>query len=215
MDEQGFKYYTTKEYLAFERASPEKHEFYKGEIFKWGTGLSKKIMNIPVTNKFIKRRGVSLNHNKLQANFITAVGSFLKGKSCDVFGSDLRIHVPANGLFTYPDAIIICGNPQLMDEAFDTVLNPSVIVEISAGFCELSPPTQRYDRGEKFMLYRSILSLKEYILIDSESINIEHYKRNNDNTWLLQEWKERTDKITITTIGLSLDVAELYSGVRI
>ena len=153
--------------------------------------------------------GASLNHNKLQMNFTTAIGSFLKGKSCDVFGSDLRIHVPANGLFTYLDAIIICSTPQLMDEAFDTVLNPSAIVEI------LSPATQRYDRGEKFMLYRSITSLQEYILIDSERIGIEHYKRNNDNTRLLQEWKELADTLTITTIEFSLPLEELYSGVRI
>jgi len=189
MGEPALKYYTIEEYLAFERASQTKHELYKGEIFDMA--------------------GASLNHNKLQMNFTTAVGGFLKGTSSNVFGSDLRIHVPANGLFTYPDAIIICGDPQLMDEAFDTVLNPSVIVEI------LSPATQRYDRGEKFMLYRSIPSLQEYILIDSESINIEHYKRNDDNTWLLQEWKERTDTLTIASIGLSLPVEELYSGINL
>ena len=118
-------------------------------------------------------------------------------------------HVPAYGLFTYPDAIIIYGTPQLMDEEFDTILNPSVIVEI------LSPATQRYDRGEKFMLYRSIPSLQEYIIIDSESISIEHYKRNTDNTWLLQEWKEGTDMLMIATIGLSLIVEELYSEVKV
>jgi Uma2 family endonuclease len=195
MGERGLKYYTAEEYLAFERASQTKHELYKG-----------KISDIA---------GASLNHRKLQMNFITAFGVFLKDKSCNVFGSDLRIHVPANGLFTYPNAIIICGTPHLMDEAFDTVLNPAVIVEISAGFCELSPATQQYDRGEKFMLYRSITSLQEYILIDSESISIEHYKRNNDNTWLLQEWKQRTDTLTIVTLGLSLLLEELYSGVSI
>ena len=189
MGKSGIKYYTIEEYLAFERTSQSKHELYKGEIFDMA--------------------GASFNHNQIQMNFTVEVRNFLKGKPCNVFGSDLRIHVPANGLFTYPDAIIICGNPQLMDEAFDTVLNPSVIVEI------LSPATQRYDRGEKFMLYRSIPSLQEYILIDSESFSIEHYRRNNDNTWLLQEWKERTDTFTIITIGLPLLVEKLYNGVRI
>jgi Uma2 family endonuclease len=189
MGEPALKYYTIEEYLTFERASQTKHELYKGEIFDMA--------------------GASFNHNQIQMNFIGEVRGYLKGKSCNVFGSDLRIHVPVNSLFTYPDAIIICGAPQLMDEEFDTILNPSVIVEI------LSPATQRYDRGEKFMLYRSITSLQEYILIDSESITIEHYKRNNNNTWLLQEWKERTDTLTITTIGLSLPLEELYGGVRI
>src|SRR4051812_43381492 len=188
MGEPALKYYTIEEYLAFERASQAKHELYKGEIFAMA--------------------GASFNHNQIQMNFTGEVRNFLKGKTCNVFGSDLRIHVPANGLFTYPDAIIICGTSQLMDKEFDTVLNPSVIVEI------LSPATQRYDRGEKFMLYRSIPSLKEYILIDSESISIEHYKRNNDNTWLLQEWKAHTDTLTIATIGLFMLVEELYSGVN-
>lgn len=189
MSEPALKYYTAAEYLAFESASQTKHEFYKGEIFDMA--------------------GAGLKHNQIQTNFIGEVRSFLKGKSCNVFGSDLRVHNSANSLYTYPDAMIICGKPQLLDGAFDTVLNPAVIVEI------LSPSTQRYDRGEKFMLYRSIPSLKEYILIDSESIQVEHYKRNDDNTWLLQEWKEQTDVLTIATIGLALPLEELYSGVSL
>src|SRR4051794_25052737 len=132
MGEPALKYYTTEEYLALERASHTRHELYKGEIFDMA--------------------GASFNHNQIQMNFTCEVRNFLKGKSCNVFGSDLRIQVTTNGLFAYPDAIIICGNPQLMDEPFDTVLNTSVIVEI------LSPATQRYDRGEKFMLYRTIPS---------------------------------------------------------
>ena len=187
--EAALKYYTAKEYLAFERAAQEKHEFYKGEIFAMS--------------------GASFRHNQIQMNFTIAVGSFLKGKSCDVFGSDLRIHIPSNTLYTYPDAIIICGKPQFLDEEFDTVLNPAVIIEI------LSSSTQRYDRGENFMLYRSITSLQEYILIDSENIAVEHYKRNKDNTWLLQEWKERTDMLTINTIDFTLPLEELYSGVNL
>ncbi len=187
MGEPVLKYYTAQEYLAFERASPEKHEFYKGEIFDMA--------------------GASFNHNKLQMNFTGEVRSFLKGKSCDVFGSDLRIHIPSNTLFTYPDAVIVCGKPDLQEEAFDTLLNPAVVVEI------LSPSTQRYDRGDKFMLYRSIVSLQEYILIDSEKTGIEHYKRNADNTWLLQEWRLLTDNLIISTIDFTLPLKELYNGV--
>lgn len=189
MGEPALKYYTTAEYLAFERAALEKHEFYKGEIFAMS--------------------GASFRHNKIQMNFTISVGNFLKGKSCDIFGSDLRIHVPANTLFTYPDVIIICDKPQFLDQEFDTVLNPAVIVEI------LSSSTQRYDRGEKFMFYRSISSLQEYILIDSEKIAVEHYKRNGDNTWLLQEWKERADILPIATIGFELPLKEIYSGVNL
>ncbi len=189
MGEPALKYYTASEYLAFERTSETKHEFYKGEIFDMS--------------------GASLGHNHIQINLVGEVRTFLKGKSCNVFGSDLRIHIPSNSLYTYPDAIIICGKPEMLDEAFDTVLNPTVIVEI------LSPSTQRYDRGEKFMLYRSIPSLQEFIVVDSENIAVEHYKRNEDNTWLLQEWKEITDILTIATIGFALPLNELYSGVNL
>ena len=108
MGEPALKYLTAAEYLAFERAASEKHEFYKGEIFAMS--------------------GARLAHNRIQMNFVGEVRSFLKGKSCDVFGSDLRIHIPSNTLFTYPDAIIIYGKPQMLDEEFDTVLNPSVIL---------------------------------------------------------------------------------------
>ena len=185
----ALKYYTAEAYLALEREAAEKHEFYKGEIFAMA--------------------GASFKHNQLQKNFIVEVGAFLRGKSCDVFGSDLRVHNPFNTLFTYPDAVIVCGKPEWEDGLFDTLLNPSVIVEI------LSPSTQRYERGDKFMLYRSVPSLQEYILIDSESVGIEHFRRNKDNTWLLQEYKEQTEKLFISTIGFSLPVNELYNGVTI
>jgi Uma2 family endonuclease len=133
MGEPALKYYTAAEYLAFDRASQTKHEFYKGEIFDMA--------------------GASFNHNKLQMNLTIAVGSFLKGKSCNVFVSDLRIHIPSNTLYTYPNAIIICGKLQLLDEEFDTVLNPAVIAEI------LSASTQPDDRVYAVSLYSLIAGI--------------------------------------------------------
>jgi Uma2 family endonuclease len=105
--------------------------------------------------------GTRVNHNKLQMNFTGEVRNFLKGKSCDVFSSDLRIYISSDTLFTYLDAVIVCGEFELLDEEFDTVLNPIVVVEV------LSKSTRSYDRGDEFMLYRSIKTLQEYILIDS------------------------------------------------
>lgn len=184
---QALKQYTVEEYLAFERESPEKHEYYRGEIFAMS--------------------GASLPHNRIQMNFIRKVGNFIEGKGCDVFGSDLRVHVPSSGLYTYPAAVIICGESKLLDKEQDTLLNPSVIVEV------LSKSTQSYDRGDKFNLYRAIPSLKEYILIASESIGVEHYTRQENNTWLLKEYKQLSDALHIKTIAFSLPLAELYSGV--
>lgn len=184
---QAVKQYTAEEYLALERASMEKHEYYRGEIFAMS--------------------GASLPHNQIQMNFIGETRNFLKGKSCDIFGSDLRVHIPVNGLYTYPDAVIVCGALQLMDKEVDTLLNPAVIVEV------LSKSTQSYDRGDKFALYRAIPSLKEYILVSSESMGVEQYTRQENNTWVLKEFQQLHDSLQIAAINFSLPLAELYSGV--
>lgn len=183
----AIKQYTAEEYLALERSSEIKHEYYRGEIFAMS--------------------GASLPHNRIQMNFTGEARAFLKGKSCDVFGSDLRVHIPLNGLYTYPDAVIICGELQLLDGEMDTLTNPAIIVEV------LSKSTQSYDRGDKFNLYRAIPSLKEYMLIASENVGVEHYTKQENNTWVLHELKEVRDSLFIQTIDFSLPLTELYSGV--
>ena len=105
--------------------------------------------------------GASINHNQVLSNLIGAINPSLKGKSCNVFSSDIRVHIPINNSFTYPDLTIVCGKHELPDDHFDTLLNPSVIIEV------LSPSTENYDRGNKFFIYQQLTSLKEYILINS------------------------------------------------
>lgn len=184
---QAAKQYTVEEYLALERTSLEKHEYYRGEIFAMS--------------------GASLPHNRIQMNFTGETRAFLKGKSCDVFGSDLRVHIPTSGLYTYPDAVIVCGELDVRDKEGDTLLNPAVIIEV------LSKSTQSYDRGDKFALYRAILSLKEYILIASESVGVEHYSKQENGTWVLKEVNNPNDALHISSINFPLPLAELYSGV--
>jgi Uma2 family endonuclease len=184
---QAVKQYTIEEYLAMERNSLEKHEYYRGEIFAMS--------------------GASLPYNRIQMNFTGETRTFLKGKGCDVFGSDLRVHIPTNGLYTYPDAVIVCGEPQLADQEMDALLNPAVIAEV------LSRSTQSYDRGDKFALYRVIPTLKEYILIASENVGVEHYTKQDDATWILKEWHQLNEALYIKTIDFSLPLSELYSGV--
>lgn len=187
MEHLAFKYKTPEEYLTLERAAVEKHEYYKGEIFAMS--------------------GNTMPHNRIQVNFLIAAGNFLKGKSCEVFGGELRVHVPLNEWYTYPDAIIVCEEPQLLDEEFDTLLNPTVIVEI------LSKSTQSYDRGDKFSLYRSIASLQQYILISSLKVAVEHYQRQPDNSWLLKETSNEQDSLYISPIQLYLPLSQIYAGV--
>jgi Uma2 family endonuclease len=187
MSQPAVKHMTDTEYLAFERTSEERHEYYDGAIF---------LMS-----------GASFGHNVIEDNIRGSLHAFLKGTKCRSFGSNLRIHVPKNTLYTYPDILIVCDKPVFANNEFDTLLNPSVIIEI------LSPSTGNYDRGAKFDLYREIESLQEYILIDSRSTHCIHYIKNDDLTWTLSEAKNLTDTFEIVTIGLPLQLSDVYAGV--
>jgi Uma2 family endonuclease len=183
------KYITEKEYLDAERLALDKHEYYKGEVFAMS--------------------GASIAHNKIFSNIFLDIGNKLKGKNCQPYGSVLRIHIPKNTLYTYPDISIICGDPETTDANFDTITNPSVIIEI------LSSSTRNYDKGEKFTLYREIDSLQEYILIDSERIMVEKFIRNSDNSWQLTEYKSMDKSFAITTLTIEIQLAAIYEGVKI
>jgi Uma2 family endonuclease len=183
------KYISEKEYLETERSALDKHEYHKGEIFAMS--------------------GASIAHNRISINCTLDIGNKLKGQNCQPYGSDLRIHIPKNTLYTYPDISIICGEVETTDDKFDTITNPSVIIEI------LSSSTRNYDKGEKFTLYREIDSLQEYILIDSERIMVEKFIRNPDNSWQLTEYKTIEKSFTITTLTIEMQLAAIYEGVKI
>ncbi len=182
-----YSFVSPEEYLAMERAAQQKHEYFKGEVFAMS--------------------GASWEHNLIVKNINTQVLPFLKGKDCNLFGSDLRIHIPDNTLYTYPDFSIICGPPLTSDDEKDNFISPSVLIEV------LSKSTRDYDRGSKFMLYRQIPSLKEYITIDSLSVNVEVWKRNPDDSWVLHDFRLITDSFTISTIGFTLQLSDIYEDV--
>ncbi len=178
---------TAQEYLEMEATSLDKHEFYQGKVFAMS--------------------GASIPHNIISRNLMLGLGNKLKGKGCMPFGSDLRIHIPTNSLYTYPDLSIICGDIEKTNDKFDTVTNPIVIIEI------LSESTRDYDRGTKFKLYRDIPSLKEYLLVDSESVSIEHYAINTDGKWQLNEYRTLEDEMILHNVSITLDVKEIYQDV--
>jgi len=184
-----YNYISPEEYLEQERAGTEKHEYYEGEIYAMS--------------------GASLKHNKVFSNLFTDIGYRLKGKGCVPYGSDLRIHVPKNTLYTYPDISIICGEPKLTDDKFDTATNPSVIIEI------LSQSTRNYDSIEKFSLYREIETLQEYILVDSQKIHIEKYIRNADNTWQLTDHNSMKENLVISVVNISISIEDIYLGLSL
>nr|WP_315196779.1 Uma2 family endonuclease [uncultured Flavobacterium sp.] len=182
------KYITEKEYLDAERLVAEKHEYFQGEIFAMS--------------------GASKNHNEIAVNCIYELKSKLKGKPCRPYGSDFRVSIPKNTLYTYPDISVFCSEPETLDNLEDTATNPSVIIEI------LSKSTRNYDQGQKFALYRQIDSLKEYILIDSEEIKVIKHTKNDDGSWLLVEYKDIENQFFINAIRVELSLVDIYENVK-
>ena len=186
MTAQPQKIYSEEEYLNMEREVEYKSEYYRGEIF---------IMTC-----------VGFNHNRINENLSGECGRALKGKMCKSYSSDLRVHIPANGLYTYPDFLIICGKNEFLDDKKDTILNPTVIIEV------LSPSTSGYDRGEKFHFYRSITSLKEYAIVDSLSISAEVWRKNDDGIWYLaSEAYDINSSIQLGSVDVVLEMTEIYA----
>ncbi|HEU4324036.1 MAG TPA: Uma2 family endonuclease [Roseiflexaceae bacterium] len=153
---------TEEEYLAFERASTTKHEYYKGRIYAM--------------------TGASARHNLITGNTIASLHGQFRRKPCRVYPSDMRVKAQQTGLNTYPDVVIVCGQPLFIDDALDTLINPTVIIEI------LSPSTEWYDRGMKFHHYRTISNLRNYILISQDAYRIEYYRRQDKISGFLKNY---------------------------
>ena len=147
-------------------------------------------------------------HNRLAFEFIVAVGSQL-GSSCQGYTSHMRVHIPATGLYTYPGVVIACGKPQFLDAIQDTLLNPTLIVEV------LSPSTEAYNRGRKFEHYRSLDSLREYLLISSERISVDLFTRQADGKWLLSSADRIDASLDLQSVGATLALAGLYEGIEL
>jgi Uma2 family endonuclease len=179
--------WTPESYLAFERASETKHEYLAGEVFAM--------------------TGASENHNLVTANALASLHAQLRRTPCRIYPSDMRLNVPAVGLYTYPDVTVVCGEPQFdEDEVPDTLLNPTVLIEV------LSPSTENYDRGKKFQYYRTLESLQEYLLISQESARIEHYVRQGEQ-WLFGDAYRLEDVMKLPSIDCTLALADVYEKV--
>jgi Uma2 family endonuclease len=182
-------YIPPDEYLALERKAEHKSEYHAGEIFAM--------------------TGASLKHNRITLNIGSELNVRLKTRDCQAFASDMRVHVPATGLYTYPDVVVICGEPELEDEHFDTLLNPVLIVEV------LSKSTENYDRGGKFRDYRSIPSFAEYLLVAQDEYSVEQFTKQTDGRWLLSEHRSLEDVVRLDSINCSLSLREIYDKVSL
>lgn len=181
--------YTAAEYLAQERPAFEKSEYFDGHIYPMA--------------------GATKEHNRIKENLSGEIYLALKGQSCQSFSSDFRVHIPKNGLYAYPDLIVVCGEIQLLDDGkLDTLLNPTVLIEV------LSKSTGGYDETDKFALYRDIPTLREYITVDSRRIKAEVWYKTAKGVWsLAKETDQLTDSIESQTINVVLPLRTIYDRV--
>jgi Uma2 family endonuclease len=179
--------YTPEDYLELELASETRSEYRNGAI-------------IPMT-------GGTPNHNDIASNLIVALKLALKGKPYRVFITDQRLWIPDRNLYTYPDVMVLAKPIQLQPGRTDTVINPCFIAEV------LSKSTQDYDRGEKFVAYRTIDDFREYLLIDQYSIHVEHYIKTAANQWLLSEYDDPAISLTFSVFEFQIQIAELYETI--
>ncbi|HEY0969717.1 MAG TPA: Uma2 family endonuclease [Gemmatimonadales bacterium] len=178
---------TTEEYLALERAATEKSEYVNGQIH----ALS----------------GASREHNLIATNLIREIATQLRGRPCEAYGSDMRVKVPATGMYSYPDLVVACGEPRFEDEHVDTLLDPTLLVEI------LSPSTEAYDRGDKFAHYRRIESLREHVLVAQHRMLVERFTRQDD-VWVLAAATDPDAVVELSSIGCTLRMREVYERVE-
>ena len=181
---------TEQEYLALERAASTKSEFLAGRMFAMAGG---------------KR-----SHNLIAINVSTALNTQLDDRPCQVYPSDMRVKISATGLYTYPDVSVVCGEEVFEDEEEDTLLNPTLIVEV------LSKSTEAYDRGDKFAQYRLLESLREYVLIAQDQVRVERYSRPaGESEWRLAEARDLAESMVLASIGCELPLSAVYRKVKL
>ncbi len=174
---------TYADYCELERGSAIKHEYLRGEIFAMTGG--------------------TLEHGRLAARVIYLLSRQLEGRPCRVFSSDVRVRVEATDLDTYPDASVVCGEPQTSDQDSLALVNPSLVIEV------LSDSTEAYDRGEKASHYRRIASLRAYLMVSQHHARLELQVRRPDGSWVLLE-AGPGERLIIEPLALELAVDEVY-----
>jgi Uma2 family endonuclease len=180
--------YTPEQYLEMERNAEFKSEYDDGFI----TAMA----------------GASAQHNVIAGNMHGEIRTQLKNRRCVVYMSDVRLLVSPTGLYTYPDVMALCGEPQFEGEEPKTLLNPTTIVEV------LSDSTESYDRGRKFGHYRRLPSLCEYVLITQDEVKVERYVRQGDD-WILTELSHLDDLLRLPSIDCEVPLREIYAKVAI
>jgi Uma2 family endonuclease len=189
MSQQVKSYISPEEYLRLERQAEYKSEYLNGDIFAMS--------------------GASRKHNLVTGNILGELNQQLRGKPCEVYPSDMRLKVTATGLYTYPDVVVVCGEPKFEDEYVDTLLNPTLLVEV------LSQSTERYDRIAKSSYYRTLDSLAEHLLVAQDEVRLEQYVKQANGQWLLFECTSLDNVVELPSIGCSLALRDVYDKVSL
>lgn len=179
--------FTVDEYLTLEEKAQEKSEFFQGELYAMTGG--------------------SLNHNRILNNLAGKLGHALSSGECEIFTSDVRLFVEAHDLFTYPDLMVVCGEPRLFRTRADTLTDATVIIEV------LSPGTEAYDKGPKSEFYRSLPSLKQLLLVQQSSPGVFSSVRQTGDSWLTSHIPIGEGCIEVPCLELSLSIEEMYRRV--
>ena len=151
----------------------------------------------------------SRKHNLIAGNVYAALHLQLRKSKCEIYPSDMRVKIEATGLMTYPDISIVCGEPRFDDSYKDTLLNPTVVIEV------LSPSTAAYDRGEKSENYRQIPSLQAYLLVSQDRMHVEYYSRQPDNSWRFAEFKRTANRFVLAAVQCELALEDVYEKVTV
>lgn len=181
------RHVTPEQYLEAEREASFKSEYFSGQIFAMA--------------------GASRRHNVLVGNLVRRLGNRLDGQPCETYPSDMKVLVRANGLYTYPDVTVVCGEPEFLNRDGDVLLNPLVIVEV------LSDSTQSYDRGAKWVLYQGLDSLQEYVLVSADTPRVERFTRQDNGQWLYESIGGLDGEIRLASLDIMLPLAEVYERV--
>jgi Uma2 family endonuclease len=181
-------YFSPEEYLAFERGTDARHEYLDGHVYAMA--------------------GESIEHSRICVNVSGELRARLKGHPCEVLSPNMKVVTSPSGLFSYPDVVVVCGEPQFYDERRDILTNPAVVFEV------LSPSTEAYDRGEKFLRYRTqIETLREYVLVSQHRPLVEHYVRQPDGSWSYSSAGGLDAAVNLSSIDCRLPLSEIYDRI--
>ncbi|OYD95567.1 hypothetical protein CDG76_11510 [Nostoc sp. 'Peltigera membranacea cyanobiont' 210A] len=182
------RYYTPEEYLELEEVADYKSEYIDGQI-------------IPMA-------GGTINHNRISLNLSAALNFAFRQQDYEVFMGDVRLWIPQKLTYTYPDVMILAGEPEFFNNRKDVILNPQIIVEV------LSKSTKGYDREDKFQAYRAISTFQEYLLIDQTRIHVDQFSKTGKKQWALREYDEEDEAIALVTVPFEISLQDLYNKVN-